>query len=735
MTSRKSIQDLLQGAISKGRLQLDEAESKHVLQEYGVPVVYEFQAENQEQTLQAARKMGYPVVLKALGSDLAHKSDLGLVRLNIPDEQSLRQAYSEISTSAGDKLQGVLLQPMVQGQREFVAGMFRDQQFGPVVMFGLGGIYTEALRDVVFALAPLGREDALEMLQQIKSRPLLGAFRGELQVNQEQLISVLLGLSKLGLEQNSIAEIDINPLLADAWGQLQAVDALIVLQKQASSEITKPAIEPDALGKLFYPKSVAFVGASAQLGKWGHLLITNVLSGGYQGHIYPVNPKGGQIYGLQVYPTLGDIPGEVDLAVVTIPAHKILDLIPELQAKGIKYMVLITSGFGETGVQGRDLENEVVQKASEAGILILGPNTMGICNPHVNFHCTGTVVHPQPGSIAMVSQSGNMGVQLLCFAQKQNIGIRGFSGSGNEAMISIEDYLDSFATDSLTQTVMLYIESVKDGRRFLHSARKLAQKKPVILLKGGESEAGDKAASSHTGAMSSNNDIFEALCRQTGIIKVQWPMDLLDLAAAFSSLPLPQGNRIAIMTLGGGWGVITADLCARNGLLVPELSRDILEYVDQLLPDYWSRSNPIDLVGENDLELPGKVLEELLKWDGCDAVINLGIMGRKSFLGRYIRAISLADPQFDQEKLQQANQLFAQFEEDYVQTIARLMTKYNKPVFGVKLESEQEDKTVFQADGQPFKPVFYQSPEKAVKACSQMYRYYHFLKCSRLYFA
>ncbi|MFP4393399.1 MAG: acetate--CoA ligase family protein [Desulfohalobiaceae bacterium] len=725
------IRQTLQNALAKGQFQLNEADSKQILAAYGLPVVQETRAADLEEAKQAANRLGYPVVLKALGSELAHKTELGLVRLDIQDKQALEQAYTEIKAAAEDKLEGMLLQPQIKGKREFVAGLFRDPQFGAVVMFGLGGIYTEALRDVSFAIAPLSRKDALQMLEQIKSKTLLQDFRGEAKVDQEQLISVLLGLSRIGMDQPQIAEIDINPLLADPEGNLLAVDALMVLQQGQDHLPARPAIDPDDLGRLFYPKSVAFVGASEQMGKWGHLLITNVLSGGYQGDIYPVNPKGGWIAGHKVYTSLAEIPGKVDLAVVTIPALRAIELIPELQAKGIKSVVLIASGFAETGEKGRELEQELVHKARQAGILVLGPNTMGICNPHIDFHCTGTVVHPQPGSISMVSQSGNMGVQLLCFAQKQGIGIRGFCGSGNEAMLGIEDYLDSFAVDSLTQTVMLYVESVKDGRRFVQSAKKLAQKKPVILLKGGESEAGDKAASSHTGAMSSNSEIFEALCRQTGIIKVNWPMDLLDLAAAFSSLPLPKGNRIAIVTLGGGWGVITADLCAQNGLQLPELSQEIIDFVDQLLPDYWSRSNPIDLVGENDLELPGKVLEQLLKWDGCDAVINLGIMGRKHFLGRYIQAIRQADPEYDPELLKKAEELFSQFEEDYVQSIARLMTRYNKPVFGVKLESEEQgDKTVFKAQGQPFQPVFYQSPEKAVRACAQMYKYYDFLKGS-----
>ena len=209
-------------------------------------------------------------------------------------------------------------------------------------------------------------------------------------------------------------------------------------------------------------------------------------------------------------------------------------------------------------------------------------------------------------------------MQLMAFAEKQNIGIRGFCGSGNEAMITIEDYLDAFETDSLTRTVLLYVESIKNGRRFFESACRVGKKKPIVLLKGGQSKAGNRAASSHTGALTSDSKVFNAVCRQAGIIKVEQSMDLLDLAASFSSLPLPKGNRVAIMTLGGGWGVVTADLCSEYGLKVPELSPEIVKRLDELLPNYWSRSNPIDMVGENDNRLPMIVIQELLKWDGCD---------------------------------------------------------------------------------------------------------------------
>ena len=234
----------------------------------------------------------------------------------------------------------------------------------------------------------------------------------------------------------------------------------------------------------------------------------------------------------------------------------------------------------------------------------------------------------------IVSQSGNLGVQLLDFAEHEGIGIRAFGGSGNEAMITIEDYMETFEADELTQTVVLYLESVKNGRRFFEAARRVGMKKPVVMLKGGRTQAGNRAAASHTGALASNSRIFTAAARQAGIVVVEQPLELLDLSAAFSSLPLPRGNRVAVMTLGGGWGVVAADLCVENGLTIPDLSPELVERIDRILPSYWSRSNPIDLVGEFAPEIPMQVMEALLEWDGCDAVIHLGILGIGVFLER-----------------------------------------------------------------------------------------------------
>jgi acyl-CoA synthetase (NDP forming) len=535
-----------------------------------------------------------------------------------------------------------------------------------------------------------------------------------------------MGLSAIAADFPEIVEIDINPLIATATGELKAVDALITLAEPDREATDAHPVPPPAIHSLFYPRSVAFIGASAQLGKWGHMLICNTISGGYQGKVYAVNPKGGTIAGKPVLKTIADIPEAVDLAVVTVPAAGIINLMPQLKAKGIKNMVLITSGFGETGTDGKSWSVSWPKIARDAGILILGPNTMGICNPHIHFFCTGASVRPLAGSTAVVAQSGNMGTQLLAFAEEQGIGIRAFSGSGNEAMITIEDYMEGFEVDELTRTVMIYIESVKQGRRFFESARRVSRKKPIVLLKGGQTRAGKRAASSHTGAMASDTRLFNAVCQQAGIVKVDQPMELLDLAAAFSSLPIPKGNRVAIMTLGGGWGVVTADLCNQFGLDVPDLSSELIAIIDKVLPPYWSRTNPIDLVGENDPSIPLTVMEALLQWEGCDAVINLGILGRRIFLKRLADSVENADRSYPRKFLDDAVKALSDFENSYIQQIVRLMEKYGKPVFGVSLLTDEKDATVYRVKGHHLKGVFYETPERAVKAAARMVEYQRF---------
>jgi acyl-CoA synthetase (NDP forming) len=715
--------DILEKVKSQKRTTLTEAEAKEVLKKYGIPVVEEKAVNTIEETEIEAQRAGYPVVVKGLGSRLTHKTEKGLVKLNLRNKEDVRSAALYIKEAAGNDLEGFLIQPMLVGKREFVAGLFRDEQFGATVMFGLGGIFTEAIGDVVFRLAPLDEKEARKMIDELQAQKLLGAFRGENAPDKDALIKTLVGLSRIGMEIPDIKEIDINPLLVTAQGKVTAVDALIVLGNTTNQKVPPLPINPKSIGNLLYPKSIAFVGASANISKWGHLIFSNVVAGKYQGKIYMVNPQGKDIAGRKVFKSVADIPDTVDLAVVTVPADKVLCLIPEFEKKAIKNVLLISSGFGETGLEGKILEDELVEKAREAGILILGPNTMGVCNPYLSLYCTGPHVRPIAGGTVLLAQSGNLGTQILAFAVKEDIGIRAFCGSGNEAMITIEDFMDGFEIDEMTKTVVLYVESIKNGRRFFESAKRVGKRKPVIVLKGGRTSAGANAAASHTGAMASDVKVFMAACRQAGIVQAEIPMDLLDFSAAFSSLPLPKGNRVGLLTLGGGWGVVASDLCEENGLIVPRLSEEVISSINKLLPPFWSHSNPIDVVGDMNAETYMKILEELIRSPECDAIIHMGIIGRKLMIKATMESAVAIDKKYDSKFAENSLRHMEAFEKQTIDLTVQLMEKYNKPIIGVYLLNDDKTRMITNVNDYKYKGVNFITPERAVKSLAKMYQY------------
>jgi acyl-CoA synthetase (NDP forming) len=464
-----------------------------------------------------------------------------------------------------------------------------------------------------------------------------------------------------------------------------------------------------SLQSVFHPRSVAVIGASSVLGKWGQMILTNIVAGRFPGRVYPVNSSGGTLCGLRTYRRVEEIPDPVDLAIVTAPAETVREVIAGCGEKGVKGAVVVTSGFGETGEAGSRLEQELVSISREKGMALIGPNTMGILSTYAGLFATGTHTRPRKGSVAFISQSGNLGNQLIHWAEQQGIGISLFVGSGNEAMVTCSDYLEYLEEDPLTGTIILYMESVKDGRRFLEVSKRLNRRKPVIVLKGGRTEAGKGASASHTGAMSGEISSFRAACRQAGLLEVSVPSELLDLSAGFSSLPLPKGNRVGIVTLGGGWGVVTADLCNERGLRVPEIPESVVRKIDAYLPPFWSRRNPVDLVGTRDPEVPLIAVEELLKWEGVDAVISLGIVGRHELVQLLIRSTREVEPAIPSELLSQMEAMSLEFEKGYVKRIADLMEVYRKPVIGVSLARTQ-DGTVRPVEGKPFSPVFYPTP-------------------------
>ncbi len=382
---------------------------------------------------------------------------------------------------------------------------------------------------------------------------------------------------------------------------------------------------------LFNPQSVVVIGASSLPGKWGFILPINLMSNNYAGRIHMVNHNAKWVLGHRAYKSILDVEDDqIDLVLVAVPAPAVPDVIRDCGKKRVKNAVVISANFKETGEQGEALQQELVDLAAEHNIRIIGPNCMGICSPGNNLFALGAPTAPPAGKIAFVSQSGNLGIQLLGWADHAGMGISRFISSGNEAVTKSHEILEFYGADPQTSVIIMYIEGITDGGKFLEVARRVSRKKPVIVFKIGKTEAGAKAAMSHSASVAGSHDVFEAAVKQAGLIEVESTEELVDMARTMSELPLPKSDRVAVMTLGGGWGVVAADQCAAKGLTLPDLPESCMGQINESLPDFWSRNNPVDLVGSIRRANHYKVLEVLSKDDSFDSVITLGsLMGGK----------------------------------------------------------------------------------------------------------
>ncbi len=377
---------------------------------------------------------------------------------------------------------------------------------------------------------------------------------------------------------------------------------------------------------MFEPRSIAFLGASADPKKWGYRILFNLKFGGFQGRIYPVNPTRDEIMGLKVYRSVSDIPETPDLAVIVVPPPKVPGLIKECATKGIKAGVVITAGFAEVGTEGEMLQREIAEIALKGGMRFVGPNSNGIMNPAHKLYSQMPPLFPPPGPISVVSQSGNVVGTIARLTIANGFGCAKCISSGNEASLHVEDYLEYLAEDPQTKVILSYIEGFKDGVRFFETARKVSKKKPIVMLKVGETPAGAKAAKSHTASLAGSDAVFEAMRKQAGIIRVRNLEELVGTGLALLSQPLPKGRRVGIITAGGGWGVLAADACAKLGLDVVSLPSETIAELDSFMPAWWSRSNPVDLVAGTFGDTVLRCVEVLLRCPVVDGVIMLGLM-------------------------------------------------------------------------------------------------------------
>lgn len=377
------------------------------------------------------------------------------------------------------------------------------------------------------------------------------------------------------------------------------------------------------LDTFFKPKSIAVVGASKNPTKIGHAALKNIVISEYECKIYPINPHEKEILGLKCYKKLAGVPGSIDLVLISVPAKLVPQILTECVAKQVKYVIIISSGFSEIG--DRALENELQQIIKNTGIRVLGPNTMGYKNASDELDASFVFGVPRKGNVALISQSGALGIGMIYLANNEFVGVSKIIGVGNKLDIDDDDLIDYFSIDTETKVIGLYIEGIKDGRAFMNSIK--ACHKPVLVVKAGRSVAGARATASHTGSMAGSDKIYSAAIKQAGGIRCRDVVELFDMARALGGQPPAMGNQIGIITNGGGLGILLTDACEANGLKIPKLSAKTFKKIDTILPNLVKPNNPVDLVADAGFERYEAATSALLEDPDIDGVIVASVHG------------------------------------------------------------------------------------------------------------
>jgi acetate---CoA ligase (ADP-forming) len=378
-----------------------------------------------------------------------------------------------------------------------------------------------------------------------------------------------------------------------------------------------------SLVPLFRPQSIAVIGASRTPGTVGYEIVHNLLAEGFSGALYPVNPKATSVHSVPAYARVGDVPGHVDLAIITVPKERALAVVEECGAAGVRAVVVITAGFKEIGPAGAEREQELLAIVQRYGMRMVGPNCLGVVSTagDIRMNATFAPIMPPPGPVSFMSQSGAMGVTILDYAAEYGIGVHHFVSIGNKADVSGNDLIEYWADDPATRVILMYLENFGNPRKFTRIAREVTKVKPIIAVKAGRTAAGARAASSHTGALAGMDSATDALLAQCGVLRVDSVEELFDMAMAFGHLPVPRGNRVAVVTNAGGPGIIITDACEANGLSVAELSPETQTRLRQNLPEEASVRNPVDMIATATPESYRIALEAVLADPNIDAAI------------------------------------------------------------------------------------------------------------------
>lgn len=568
---------------------------------YNLKTVKSNMAGSKNEALKYAESMGYPVALKIESPDILHKSDIGAVKLNLKDAEQLSSAYDEILTSVKKnfpdaKIEGLSVQEMLPEGFEIIIGYTSDKVFGPCIMAGMGGIFTEAIKDISFRTLPITMSDAESMIKELKlSDILLKGFRHIKNVPVETITDVILKTSNLALENmDSIESFDINPAIF--YGSDYRIVDFKFLLKEGKEAMAAEVPDIENIDKFFNASSIAVVGASPVEKKLGYTIVKNLLTNGYKGRIYPVNPKYSTIQGLESYPDIASIKDKVELVIVLVSLNAVVNILSQCNAKGIKNVVIISAGGKEIG--NADLEDKIKDTAKKYGIRIIGCNCIGVFNANTKvdsmFFSYQNMRRPKPGNICLMSQSGTVGLCALDILPR----LSKFASYGNRIDVDEADLLKYFSSAKDTKVISVYIEGLLKGRKFYNALKEITPDIPVVVYKAGRSERASKAAVSHTGFLAGTHNMISGILNQAKAFQVDSFEALLSASRSLSKYNRVSSNNTLMITNGAGVTIQAIDRIETKKILsLTTLSDSTIKKLRKSFGNHVSLSNPVDLTG------------------------------------------------------------------------------------------------------------------------------------------
>ncbi len=604
MVDKQKIQNIVESSKGNPKV-ITEESSKEILSEYGIKVPQYALVTSSDEAVKKSKEIGFPLVAKIVSADILHKTDVGGVKVGLRSEDEVKKAFDDMYHRLKEKfdVKGVLLEKMVPNGVELIIGLQNDSQFGPSIMVGLGGIYTELFKDVSFRVLPITKDDAIKMLNSLRGRDILKGFRGSKPVNMDMISEAIVNIGTLGVDlAGKYESIDFNPVVVYPDGYF-VVDAKIILKEKSSDDaISKASPDASFMDLFFNAKSVALIGASPEPGKIGNSVMESLAKHDYKGKVYPVNAKGyPEIMGIKAYKNLLDIKDPIDVVIVTVDLKFVPDLLAECGKKNIHNMVIISGGGKELGGERAAIEKRVQDLSRELNVRIIGPNCIGIFNGENRLDCAFQghlrMIRPKQGNVAFLSQSGTVGIAFMETADA--FGLSKMISYGNRSDVDEADMIHYLAQDPNTNVIGLYVEGLGDGRKFMNSAKNVIKEyqKPIVVFKNGRSTKGAKQAASHTGSLGGSFAVISGAFEQTGIISVDSYEELTSALKALTWQPVPKGNRIAMVTNGAGPIIAAIDNFERLNLELAQLSDQTIKSFKEHYPATYVIGNPCDVTG------------------------------------------------------------------------------------------------------------------------------------------